>query len=170
MKEYRGDLPHLSGVVSWKSSACSCSAASCSAGSWTSSREPGIAGTGRRRGDARQCIAPGGGLSAPCSRLQRHLDVELSGGRVGELDSLRIEGLHELQVELLLQLDQLLDDLTEGTEGRFTRPVRIFPIAYGADADLATLREIAEASNAAVYSAADPATIDRVLTAVISNF
>jgi Ca-activated chloride channel family protein len=48
--------------------------------------------------------------------------------------------------------------------------VRVFPIAYGGDADVATLREIAEASNAALYTASDPATINRVLAAVISNF
>jgi Ca-activated chloride channel family protein len=48
--------------------------------------------------------------------------------------------------------------------------VRVFPISYGAGADQATLQEIAEASNAALYVATDPATIDRVLAAVISNF
>jgi Ca-activated chloride channel family protein len=68
------------------------------------------------------------------------------------------------------QLDTLLDTLAEGSEGQRAEPVRVFPISYGADADLATLREIAEASNAALYTATDPATIDRVLAAVISNF
>ena len=34
-------------------------------------------------------------------------------------------------------------------EGETTRPVRIFPIAYGADADVGTLKRIAEATNAA---------------------
>jgi len=68
------------------------------------------------------------------------------------------------------QLDTLLDALAEGSEGQRSEPVRVFPISYGADADLATLREIAEASNAALYTATDPATIDRVLAAVISNF
>lgn len=68
------------------------------------------------------------------------------------------------------QLDELLATLTAGSEGQRAEPVRVFPIAYGADADLATLSEIAEASNAAVYNASDPATIDRVLAAVISNF
>jgi Ca-activated chloride channel family protein len=48
--------------------------------------------------------------------------------------------------------------------------VRVFPIAYGADADLATLTEIAEASRAAVYDASDPSTIDKVFVSVISNF
>jgi Ca-activated chloride channel family protein len=68
------------------------------------------------------------------------------------------------------QLDTLLDTLAEGSEGQRAEPVRVFPISYGADADLATLRVIAEAATAALYTATDPATIDRVLAAVISNF
>jgi Ca-activated chloride channel family protein len=68
------------------------------------------------------------------------------------------------------QLDELLDALSSGSEGQRSQPVRVFPISYGADADLATLREIADASNAALYTASDPSTIDRVLAAVISNF
>ncbi len=48
--------------------------------------------------------------------------------------------------------------------------VRVFPIAYGADADLGTLTQIAEASRAAVYDASDPSTIDKVFVSVISNF
>ncbi len=68
------------------------------------------------------------------------------------------------------QFDDLLAALTAGSEGSRSEPVRIFPIAYGADADLASLQAIAEASNAALYTATDPATIERVLAAVISNF
>lgn len=48
--------------------------------------------------------------------------------------------------------------------------VRLFPIAYGDDADLESLRLMAEASRAAVYDSKDPASIDKVFTAVISNF
>jgi Ca-activated chloride channel family protein len=68
------------------------------------------------------------------------------------------------------QLDALLDDLTAGSEGGRSRPVRVFAIAYGEQADVARLRQIAEASDAALYVASDAATIDRVLAAVISNF
>jgi len=68
------------------------------------------------------------------------------------------------------QLDQLLEELSAGSEGTRAEPVRVFPIAYSSEADMGTLREIAEASNAAVYNASDPATISRVLAAVISNF
>jgi Ca-activated chloride channel homolog len=67
-------------------------------------------------------------------------------------------------------LDGLLQTLRSTNEGQATRPVRIFTIAYGGDADLAVLRRIAEATNGNAYDASDPATIDRVFTAVISNF
>ena len=68
------------------------------------------------------------------------------------------------------QFEELLTTLGEGSEGQATRPVRIFPIAYGGDADLPTVRQIAEATSAAAYDASDPATIDQIFTAVISNF
>jgi Ca-activated chloride channel homolog len=48
--------------------------------------------------------------------------------------------------------------------------VRVFTIAYGDQADLATLQKIASSSRAAAYDARDPATITKVLTNVISNF
>ena len=48
--------------------------------------------------------------------------------------------------------------------------VRFFPIAYGADADLPTLRAIAAAARGAAYDASDLASIDKVFTAVLSNF
>ncbi len=64
----------------------------------------------------------------------------------------------------------LLDSLAAGSEGRQTQPVRVFPIAYGGDADLATLQRIADATNAAAYDASDPGSIRKVFDAVISNF
>ncbi len=48
--------------------------------------------------------------------------------------------------------------------------VRVFTIAYGPDADLATLQQIAESSQAAAYDAREPATIDQVFADVLSNF
>ncbi len=68
------------------------------------------------------------------------------------------------------QLETLLSSLRTGSEGQASRPVRVFPIAYGDQADLATLRRIAEGTNAAVYNASDPLTINRVFAAVVSNF
>jgi len=68
------------------------------------------------------------------------------------------------------QLSELLATLEAGSEGQDSRPVRVFPIGYGSDADLPTLRQIADATSAAVYDSSDPQTIDRVFDAVISNF
>lgn len=67
-------------------------------------------------------------------------------------------------------LEGLVNDLRSRSEGENAEPVRIFPIAYGGDADTGTLRLIAEATNAQVYDASDPTTIGNVFTAVISNF
>jgi Ca-activated chloride channel family protein len=67
-------------------------------------------------------------------------------------------------------IEKLLTELRSGSEGQSSRPVRIFPIAYGKDAELALLKRIAEATNAAAYDASNPATIIQVFTAVISNF
>ncbi|MEY2451043.1 MAG: Ca-activated chloride channel [Acidimicrobiaceae bacterium] len=68
------------------------------------------------------------------------------------------------------QLQDLLNTLRAGNEGQASHAVRVFPIAYGADADAATLQAIADASSSALYKATNPATISQVLTNVISNF
>jgi Ca-activated chloride channel family protein len=66
--------------------------------------------------------------------------------------------------------NELIELLKDSTQGETAKPIRIFPISYSADADDAVLRNIAEATNSAVYSANDPKTIDKVFTAVVSNF
>ncbi|MGI8937021.1 MAG: substrate-binding domain-containing protein [Iamia sp.] len=68
------------------------------------------------------------------------------------------------------QLQQLLADLTRAATGELATPIRIFPIAYGEDADLDVLNQIAEATNSTAYDASDPETITKVFTAVVSNF
>jgi Ca-activated chloride channel family protein len=66
-----------------------------------------------------------------------------------------------------ISLDNLLPDL--GTEaGQDT--VRLFTIAYGADADLDVLKQISQTTNAAAYDSREPGSIDQVFTAVLSNF
>jgi Ca-activated chloride channel family protein len=68
------------------------------------------------------------------------------------------------------QLTKLLRDLQVASEGSDSKPVRVFTIAYGKDADKTALKRIAEAASAATYDASDPKSIDRVFTTVISNF
>jgi Ca-activated chloride channel family protein len=63
-------------------------------------------------------------------------------------------------------VNSLVADLGASEE----QSVRVFPIAYGEKADLGVLKRIAEASQATAYEAVDEASIDKVLTAVISNF
>lgn len=64
-------------------------------------------------------------------------------------------------------LNNLVKDLdTEDT----SRQVRVFPIAYGADADLDALRRIADATDGRAYDASNPKSINDVLINVISNF
>lgn len=67
-------------------------------------------------------------------------------------------------------LEGLLRELRAGSEGLSSTPVRIFTIAYGKGADLGVLKRIADATNGAPYDASDPATLQRVFTAVVSNF
>ncbi|WP_061299439.1 substrate-binding and vWA domain-containing protein [Herbidospora cretacea] len=68
------------------------------------------------------------------------------------------------EVQQSISLDDLLKGL--GAED----PVRVFTIAYGADADLATLKTISETTRAASYDSRDPGVIDRIFTEVIANF
>ena len=65
----------------------------------------------------------------------------------------------------------LLDSLGGDYEGLSSpRPVRIFSIAYGADADESVLQRIAEATDGSAYSAIDPTTVGTVFNLVMSNF
>ena len=67
--------------------------------------------------------------------------------------------------------DSDLDSLVQQLGGEsLDTSVRVFPIGYSTAADKDALVRIAEASSAAYYDASDPATIDKVLTSVLSNF
>jgi Ca-activated chloride channel family protein len=68
------------------------------------------------------------------------------------------------------QFADLIATLQSGSEGSSSQPVRLFTISYGETADVATLRAISQATQAATYNASNPATINQVFTAVISNF
>ena len=50
------------------------------------------------------------------------------------------------------------------------REVRFFTIAYGDQADVDTLAEIARASLGTAYDATDPTSIDRVFNQAVANF
>jgi len=65
-------------------------------------------------------------------------------------------------------LNKVLGDLGNGASE--AGGVRVFTIAYGENADLGTLKKISQATNAVAYDATDAQNIDKVFTAVISNF
>ncbi len=68
------------------------------------------------------------------------------------------------------QESNLLTQIRQGSTGENAKPVRVFTIGYGADADMPSLRSMAEASNAAAYNATDASSISEVFTQVVSNF
>jgi Ca-activated chloride channel family protein len=63
-------------------------------------------------------------------------------------------------------IDPLLTQLSSNERD----PVRVFTVAYGSDADVDALRQIAESSQARAYQAIDPSQIGAVFQQVISNF
>lgn len=63
-------------------------------------------------------------------------------------------------------IDPLLTQLSSNERD----PVRVFTVAYGADADVEALGQIAESSQARLYRATDPRTIEDVFEQVVSNF
>ena len=66
-----------------------------------------------------------------------------------------------------ISLDRLLTGLSSG---QTDRPVRMFTISYGSEADFEVLKRIAHATDGAAYDSSDPNSINRVFTMVISNF
>jgi Ca-activated chloride channel family protein len=68
------------------------------------------------------------------------------------------------------QLNDLLKFMQDQTQGENAKPVRLFTIGYGSDADTKILTNMAEAANGSYYAAKDPKTINKVFIQVISNF
>jgi Ca-activated chloride channel family protein len=68
------------------------------------------------------------------------------------------------------QLNDLVASLQSQSKGETGKPVRLFTIGYGADADADVLQQMADAANGAYYNAGDPTTINKIFTQVISNF
>jgi Ca-activated chloride channel family protein len=106
----------------------------------------------------------GTGLYATTRAAKTALEAAFDPTRINAV-VLLTDGKNEFPADN--DIGKLVQDLTDEDADR---QVRVFPIAYGDDADLGELRRIADASRAAVYDASDPASIEKVLTAVISNF
>jgi Ca-activated chloride channel family protein len=107
------------------------------------------------------------GGTALYSTARKAFDVMSAGASRDQISAvvLLTDGKNEYAPDnnLATLIDQLSPEDT-------SRSVRFFPIGYGGDADLTALRSIAEAARGAAYDASDAASIDKVFTAVLSNF
>ena len=106
----------------------------------------------------------GTGLYATLRAAQRAMLDDLDPDKINAIVILT-DGRNEYPPDT--DLDSLVEQL--GGESLDTS-VRVFPIGYSTAADKDALVRVAEASSAAYYDASDPATIDKVLTSVLSNF
>jgi Ca-activated chloride channel family protein len=127
---------------------------------------------------------------APFSQIEEELSDTVQGliaeGGTGLYDSTRAavqavrDSFDPAKINAVLLLtDGMCDDDPPGCDlqplldylGSNERDVvRVFAVAYGADASFEELSSISSASSARAYSAADPLTIERVFQQVISNF
>lgn len=131
-------------------------------------------------------LVPPAPLSGNEGAIRSALDTLIADGGTGLYDTTRAAvqevragfDLTKINAVILLS-DGMCDDYDDGCEIdpllRLLRsnerdPVRVFPVAYGEDADVESLRAIAEASQARLYIASDPLTIERVFEQVVSNF
>lgn len=119
----------------------------------------------RMQSDIEQLVADGGTalyatLRQAQSRMLKDLPLDkinaivlLSDGRNEYPDDTDLDGL----------LKQLKGESVDTT-------VRVFTIGYGGSADTEALIAIAEASRGKYYEATDPASIEKIMTSVLSNF
>ena len=126
---------------------------------------PAASSIGPMQDDVRSMVAGGGtALYATLREAQEQMLAELDPSRINAIVLLS-DGQNEYPPDA--NLDSLLDQLQgESTD----TSVRVFPIGYGEGADPAALTAIAEASRGKYYEANDPASIEKVLASVLSNF
>lgn len=115
--------------------------------------------------DIASLVPDGGtGLYATLRAAQRRMLADLATDRINAIVLLS-DGRNENPDDE--DLDGLLRQLTGES---VDTSVRVFTIGYGDGADADALRAIAQASRGQYYEATDPASIEKVLTSVLSNF
>ena len=124
---------------------------------------------GPKRDALRETIAalrPGGGtgLYATIDRATQSMSTGFDPSRINGIVVLT-DGVNDYSA--FDSVDPVLAHLSHQPDDR---AIRVFCIGYGDDADMTTLQRISDASFAAAYDASDPATIDQVFAAVLSNF
>ncbi len=127
---------------------------------------------------------------SPLSQVRGQIEQTVAGlvadGGTGLYDTTRAavqavrDGFDPTKINAVLLLtDGMCDDNPPGCDLdallRFLSSterdvVRVFPVAYGADASVTELGAIADATSARLYTASDPLTIERVFEQVVSNF
>ena len=111
-------------------------------------------------------MVPDGGtaLYATLRTAQKRMLADLDTKRINAIVLLS-DGVNEYPP------DDDLDSLLEQLKGEsLDTSVRVFPIGYGEGADPESLGAIADASRGTYYEANDPASIEKVLASVLSNF
>ncbi len=115
--------------------------------------------------DIARMVADGGtGLYATLRQAYKTSLAELAPERINAIVLLS-DGRNEYPADT--DLDGLLRDISGES---VDTSVRIFTIGYGSQADSESLQAIAEASRGQYYEATDPASIDKVMVSVLSNF
>ncbi len=115
--------------------------------------------------DIDRLIADGGtALYATLRQAQRDMLKDLPADRINAIVLLS-DGRNEYPDDT--DLDGLLRQLNGES---VDTTVRVFTIGYGDSADTEALLAIAEASRGKYYEATDPASIEKVMTSVLSNF
>lgn len=116
--------------------------------------------------DSIAALQAGGGtaLYATLRAAQKDVLDDLSTDRINAIVLLS-DGQNEYPEDT--DLDSLLRQLKGES---VDTSVRVFPIGYGEGADSDALTAIANASRGHYYQANDPASIDKVMVNVLSNF
>jgi len=131
-------------------------------------------------------LIPPSPLSSSAAEIRRTVQGLIADGGTGLYDTTRaaVESVRDSYDPtkinaVILLTDGRCDDFDDGCDIepllRLLRsnerdPVRVFPVAYGVDADVDALEAIAAASQARLYVASDPLTIESVFQSVVSNF
>ena len=131
-------------------------------------------------------LVPPGPMSEVRGEIERRVSTLIADGGTGLYDTTRaaVESVRRsfdparINAVVLLT-DGMCDDDPPGCElgdllAFLDQPeqevVRVFAVAYGADADVDALQAIADATQARLYQATDPSTIGQVFEQVVSNF
>ena len=115
---------------------------------------------------AAQALFPEGGtaLYASTRQAQEQMEREFQPGFINAV-VVMTDGKND---DPDSDLDRLLADLRPGEDT--SRTIRVFTVAFGQDASLPELKQIADASTGASYDARQETRIEQVLSDVVSNF